>query len=51
MMRDDELLFYLKCWREMRGFLTEVVRDDTGEYPFAKDVLALMKSIERKYEE
>lgn len=50
-MRDDELIFYMECWREMQSFLTEVVRDNTGEYPFAQDVLNLMKSIERKYEE
>lgn len=48
-MRDDELMFYCQCWREMQNFLAEVVRDNTGEYPFAKDVLDLMRSIERKY--
>ena len=48
--RDDELMFYTECWRELRSFLTEVVRDNTGEYPFAQDVLNLMRSIERKYE-
>ena len=35
MVRDDELMFYLECWRDMQSFLTEVVRDNTGEYPFA----------------
>ncbi len=48
--RDDELMFYAECWRELRNFLAEVVRDNTGEYPFAQDVLNLMRSIERKYE-
>lgn len=48
MKRDDELMFYVDCWREMQSFLTEVVREDTGEYPFAKDVLDLMRSVERK---
>ena len=48
--RDDELMFYTACWRELRNFLAEVVRDNTGEYPFAQDVLNLMHSIERKYE-
>lgn len=48
--RDDELMFYTECWRELRSFLTETVRDNTGEYPFAQDVLDLMRSIERKYE-
>ena len=48
--RDDELMFYTECWRELRSFLSEVVRDNTGEYPFAQDVLNLMRSIERKYE-
>ena len=43
-------MFYMKCWREMQSFLTEVVRDNTGDYPFAKDVLNLMRSIERKFE-
>lgn len=48
--REDELMFYMECWREMQNFLTEVVRDNTGGYPFAKDVLDLMRSIERKFE-
>ena len=48
--RIDELMFYTECWRELRSFLSEVVRDNTGEYPFAQDVLNLMRSIERKYE-
>lgn len=50
MKRDDELMFYTECWRELRSFLAEVVRDDSEGYPFAQDVLALMRSIERKYE-
>ena len=50
MKRDDELMFYTECWRELRSFLAEVVRDDSEEYPFAQDVLELMRSIERKYE-
>ena len=32
MKRDDELMFYTECWRELRSFLSEVVRDNTGEY-------------------
>lgn len=48
--RIDELMFYTECWRELRSFLSEVVRDNTGEYPFTQDVLNLMRSIERKYE-
>lgn len=51
MKRDDELMFYLECWRDMQSFLTEVVRDNTGEYSFAQDVLDLMHSIERKHGE
>ena len=43
-------MFYMECWREMQNFLTEVVRDSTSDYPFAKDVLDLMRSIERKLE-
>ena len=43
-------MFYMECWREMQNFLTEVVLDNTGGYPFAKDVLDLMRSIERKFE-
>ena len=50
MKRDDELMFYVECGRELQNFLSEVVRDNTGEYPFAQDVLNLMRSIERKYE-
>ena len=48
--REKELLFYMECWREMQSFLTEAVRDNTGEYPFAEDVLNLMHGIERKCE-
>ena len=48
--RDDELMFYTECWRELRSFLSEVVRDSTGENTFSQDVLNLMRSIERKYE-
>lgn len=47
---DDELMFYTECWRELQSFLSEVVWENTGEYPFAQDVLKLMRSIERKYE-
>ena len=50
MKRDDELMFYTECWRELRSFLAEVVCDDSEEFPFAQDVLNLMRSIERKYE-
>lgn len=50
MKRDDELVFYMNCWRELQSFLSDVVRDDTGEYPFAQDILDLMQSIERKCE-
>lgn len=50
MSREDELIFYMECWREMQSFLTEVVRDNIDDYPFAKDVLNLMRSIERKLE-
>ena len=49
--REEELLFYMECWRELQSFLSEAVRDNTGEYPFAADVLNLMRSIERKYEQ
>lgn len=48
--REEELLFYTECWHEMQNILTEVVRDNTGEYPFAEDVLNLMRSIEQKCE-
>ena len=50
-MRDDELMFYVKCWREMQSFLSEVVRDNSSDYPFVSDVLNLMRSIERKYKD
>ena len=49
--REEELLFYMECWRELQSFLSEAVRDNTGEYPFAENVLNLMRSIERKYEQ
>lgn len=32
-------LFYMKCWLEMKIFLTEVVRDDAEGYPYVRDVL------------
>lgn len=50
MKREEELLFYMKCWREMQNFLAEVVRDDVEGYPYAQDILKLMRSIERKHE-
>lgn len=46
--RYDELMFYLCCWHELRSFLSDIVRDYTGEYPFAQDFLDLMRSVERK---
>lgn len=49
--REEELLFYMECWRELQSFLSEAVRDNTGEYLFAENVLNLMRSIERKYEQ
>ena len=49
--REEELLFYMECWRELQSFISEAVRDNTGEYPFAENVLNLMRSIERKYEQ
>lgn len=50
MKREEDLLLYMKCWREMQSFLSEVVRDDAEGYPYARDVLKLMRSIERKHE-
>lgn len=50
MKRDDELLFYMECWRELQGFLSEAVRDNIEDYPFAQDFLNLMRSIERKFD-
>lgn len=50
-MRDDELMFYVKCWREMQSFLSDVVLDNSPDYPFVSDVLNLMRSIERKYKD
>lgn len=47
-MRVKDELFYLACWRELQSFLAEVVRDNSDEFPFASDVLALLKSIERR---
>lgn len=41
MKRDDELMFYLECWRDMQNFLAEVVRGNTGEYHLHQDVLDL----------
>ena len=35
-------LFYMKCWLEMKIFLTEAVRDDAEGYPYVRDVLKLM---------
>lgn len=41
-----ELMFYVRCWRELRSFLADVVRDNSDECPYARDVLDLMKKIE-----
>lgn len=43
---EDELMFYVRCWRELRSFLADVVRDNSDECPYARDVLDLMKKIE-----
>lgn len=51
MKREEELLFYMKCWREMKNFLSEVVRDDAEGYPYAQDILKLMRAIELKMED
>lgn len=50
MKREEEFLFYMKCWREMKNFLAEVVRDDVEGYPYAQDILKLMRAIELKME-
>ena len=50
MLNHQDELYYTACWRELQSFLTEVVLDDTGEYPQAADFLKLMKSVERKVE-
>ena len=50
MKREEDLLLYMKCWLEMKIFLTEVVRDDAEGYPYAKDILKLMRAIELKME-
>lgn len=47
---DERRTVFLKCWREMQNFLAEVVRDQSDDFPFASDVLRLMRSIERKFE-
>lgn len=40
-------LFYMKCWLEMKIFLTEVVRGDAEGYPYVRDwVLAQMALVE-----
>lgn len=46
----EDWMFYLRCWRDMQSFLVEVVRDASEEYPFAEDVLELMRSVERRNE-
>lgn len=50
MKREEDFLLYMKCWREMQIFLSEVVRDDAEGYPYAQDVLELMRAIELKME-
>ena len=50
MKREEDLLLYMKCWREMQIFLSEVVRDDAEGYPYAQDILELMRAIELKME-
>lgn len=51
MKRNEELSFYMKCWREMKSFLKEVAREDAERCPYARDILKLMRSIERKHED
>ena len=49
--RDDELMFYTECWRELRNFLAEVVRDNTGEYLIArspKDLTLIRDTISKR---
>lgn len=41
MKSNKKPLFYMKCWLEMKIFLTEVVRDDAEGYPYVRDVLKL----------
>nr|DAL20469.1 MAG TPA_asm: hypothetical protein [Caudoviricetes sp.] len=50
MKSDIKPLFYMKCWLEMKIFLADVVHDDAEGYPYAQDILKLMRSIERKHE-
>ena len=50
MKRDEDLLFYMRCWKKLRSFLAEIARDEAEASLCAKDILKLMRSIERKYE-
>lgn len=49
-MRIDEILFYRKCWCDLRSFLTDASLDKPCEYYYAKDILQVMLSIERKFD-
>lgn len=51
MKTDIKPLFYMKCWLEMKIFLADVARKDAEGYPYVRDVLELMRSIERKLED
>lgn len=46
---DDDPMFYMRCWREMKSFLIEASRVNPSDFSGASDVLKLMSSIERVF--
>ena len=40
--------FYRECWCRLKKFLQETVKENSEEYPQAREFLKLMKSVERK---
>ncbi len=46
---DDDPMFYMRCWREMKSFLIEASRVNPSDFSGVPDVLQLMNSIERVF--
>lgn len=48
-VEDDDPLFYMRFWREMKSFLIEASFVNPSDFSGAPDVLKLMTSIERVF--
>lgn len=50
-MSSDDLMFYKRCWLELRWFCYDVIRDmPLDDYRYqAEDILSLMRNIEDNF--